>query len=84
MKLRFKSVSFDSSFKHLVADIDKAELQWGPFNYCSYKFRNIHRKTSESLFNKVAGVRPATLLKIKKDSTQVFPVKSVKFVRHLF
>ena len=32
---------------------------------CSWKFRKIHRKTPvpEAFFNKVAGLRPATLLK---------------------
>ena len=40
---------------------------------CSWKFRKIHRKTpvSESLFNKVAGLRPATLLK-KVSGTVAF------------
>ena len=39
---------------------------------CSKKFRKIHRKTpvSGSLFNKVEGLRPATLL--KKTLLQVF------------
>ena len=45
-------------------------------NRCSYKFRNIHRKTSvlESLFNKVSGLtalRPATLFK-RDINTGVF------------
>ena len=41
----------------------------------SYKFRKIHRKTPvpESLFNKVAGLRPATLLK-KRLWHRCFPV----------
>ena len=52
---------------------------------CSWKFHKIHRKTPvpETFFNKVAGLRPATLLKkrlwpeacnvIKKDTlVQVF------------
>ena len=32
---------------------------------CSWKFHKIHRKTPvpEAFFNKVAGLRPATLLK---------------------
>ena len=39
---------------------------------CSYKFRNFHRKTPvlESFLKKIAGLRPATLL--KKDSSKSF------------
>ena len=42
-------------------------------NRFCYKFRKIHRKTPvpESLFNKVAGLRPATLLQ-KDSGTAVF------------
>ena len=49
---------------------------------CSYKFRNIHRKTTvpESLFNTVAPLRPATLLK-KRLWHWCFPVNFAKFLR---
>ena len=53
-------------------------LQNQPFadvlqNRCFYKFCNIHRKTPvlESLFNKFAGLRPATLFK-RYSNTGVF------------
>ena len=49
---------------------------------CSHKFRKIHRKTKtpvrESLFNKVVGLRPATLLK-KRPWHRCFPVNFAKF-----
>ena len=49
---------------------------------CSYKFRKIHRKTPvpESLFNKVAALRPATLLK-KRLWHRYFPVNFVKSLK---
>ena len=52
---------------------------------CSWKFRKIHRKTPvpESLFNKVAGLRPATLLK-KRLWHRCFPVNFAKFLRTPF
>ena len=54
-------------------------------NRFSYKFRKIHRKTPvpESLFNKVAVLRPATLLK-KRLWYRCFPVNFVKFLRTRF
>ena len=52
---------------------------------CSLKFRKIHRKTPvpESLFNKVAGPIPATLLK-KRFRHRSFPVNFMKFLRTTF
>ena len=52
---------------------------------CSKKFREIPRKTPvpESLFNKVAGLRPATLLK-KRLWHRCFPGNFVKFLRTPF
>ena len=53
-------------------------------NKCSWKIRNIRRKTPvlESFFNKVADIRPATLL--KRDSyTGVFLLHLLHF-EHLF
>ena len=52
---------------------------------CSYKFRSIHRKAPvlESLFNKVAGVIPTTLLK-KRLQHRCFPVNIAKFLRTSF
>ena len=49
---------------------------------CSYKFHKIHRKTPvpEPLFNKVTGLRPATLLK-KRLRRRCFPVNFVKFIK---
>ena len=49
------------------------------------KFRKIHRKTPvpEPLFNKVAGLRPATLLK-KRLWHRCFPVNFAKFLRTPF
>ena len=49
------------------------------------EFRKIHRKTPvpESLFNKVAGLRPATLLK-KRLWHRCFPVNFAKFLRTPF
>ena len=51
---------------------------------CSFKFRKIHRKThvSESLFNKFADLRPATLLK-KDSGTGVFLRILRNFLKHL-
>ena len=59
--------------KHLFADV--------LYNRCSYKFRNIHRKTPvlESHFNKVAGLRPVILL--KRGQHRCFPVNIAKFAR---
>ena len=63
---------------------------------CSEKFRNIHRKTPvpESLFNKVAGLRPSTLLKkrpgaacnfIKKETlAQVFSCEFYELSKDTF
>ena len=57
-------------------------------NRCSYKFRNIHRKTSvlESLFNKFQALRPYGLqLYLKETSTQVFSCEYGKrFTNSLF
>ena len=52
---------------------------------CSQKFLKIHRKTpvSESLFNKVAGLTPATFFK-KRISRRCFPVNFAKFLRTPF
>ena len=52
---------------------------------CSQKFRKIHKKTTvpESLFNKVADPRPATLLK-KRLWHRCFPMNFVKFLRTPF
>ena len=49
------------------------------------KFCKIDRKTpvSESLFNKVVGLRPATLLK-KRHENRCFHVNSAKFLRVFF
>ena len=49
---------------------------------CSWKFRKIHRKTPvpESLFNKVVGLKPATLLK-KSLWHRCFSVNFAKFLR---
>ena len=52
---------------------------------CSWKFRKIHRKTPvpESLFNKVVGLKPATLLK-KSLWHRCFSVNFAKFLRTPF
>ena len=52
---------------------------------CSWKFHKIHRKTPvpETFFNKVAGLRPATLLK-KRLWHRCFPVNFAKFLRTIF
>ena len=49
---------------------------------CSWIFRKIYRKISvlESLFNKVVGLRLATLLK-KRLQQRCFPVNFAKFLR---
>ena len=54
-------------------------------NRCSYKFPDIHKKISvlESLFNKVAGFRPATLLK-KETPAQVFSYEYHKMFENIF
>ena len=48
---------------------------------CSYKFRNIRKKTPalETFFNKDAGLRPETLLK-KTLQQRCFPVKIGKIL----
>ena len=63
--------------KQLFADV----LQ----NRCLWKFPNIHRKShvSESLFNKVTALRPATLLK-KWLQHRCFPVNFATFLRTPF
>ena len=55
------------------------------FKIFSLKFRKFHRKTFvlESLFNKVAGLRPATLLK-RDSKTSVFLWNLRIFWEHLF
>ena len=52
---------------------------------CSQKFRKIHKKTPlpESLFNKVSGLRPATVLK-KRLWHRCFPVNFAKFLKTPF
>ena len=52
--------------------IHVSEAAAGVVKVCSYKFRNIHKKTLvlESLFNKVAGLQLCNF--IKKAPTQVF------------
>ena len=52
---------------------------------CSEQFHEIHRKTPvpESFFNKIADLRPATLLK-KKLWHSCFPVNFAKFLRTHF
>ena len=52
---------------------------------CSSKFHKIHRKTPvpETFFNRVVGLRPATLLK-KRFWYRCFPVNFVKFLRTIF
>ena len=54
-------------------------------NRCSKKFRNINRKkpTSESLFNKVAGLKAPNFIK-KSLQHKFFPVNIAKFLRTLF
>ena len=51
---------------------------------CSWKFHKIHRKTPvpEAFFNKVAGLRPATLLK-KRFGYRCFPANFVKEINRL-
>ena len=52
---------------------------------CSWKFHKIYRKTPvpETFLNKVAGLRPGTLLK-KRSWYRCFPVNFVKFLRTHF
>ena len=63
---------------------------------CSYKFRNIHRKTPvleslfnkvsylQALFNKVLGLQACNFIKGDSNTpTQVFPVNIGKFLRTL-
>ena len=52
---------------------------------CSYKFRKIHRKTPvpESLFNKVADLRPETLLK-KETLAQLFSCEFCKISNNTY
>ena len=49
------------------------------------KFRQVHRKTPvpESFFNKVAGLRPTTLLK-KRPRHKCFPLTFAKLLRRTF
>ena len=49
---------------------------------CSYKFRNIHRRTHllESLFNKVAGLQACNFIK-KRLQHKCFPMNILKFLR---
>ena len=47
---------------------------------CSLKFRKFHRKTLKFLFSKVAGLRPATLIK-KRLQHSCFPMEFAKFLR---
>ena len=52
---------------------------------CSQKFRKIHSKTPvpESLFDKVTGLRPATLFK-KKSLTQIFSFEFCEISKNTF
>ena len=52
---------------------------------CSWEFHKIHRKTPvlDTFFNKLAGLRPATLLK-KRLWYRCFPVNFVKFLQNTF
>ena len=53
-----------------------------PWKRCSWKFRNIHRKTPtlESLFNKVAALQACNFIK-KRLQHMCFPVNITKFLR---
>ena len=63
----------------------EAVVQTCSVKRCSEKFHKIHRKTPvpESLFNKAADLRLATLLK-KRLCHRFFPVNFVKFLRTPF
>ena len=61
------------------------KIQEQPFNRCSSKFRNIHRKgpVLESLFNNVAGIRTATLLK-RETATQALSCEYYEIFKNTF
>ena len=72
------------SYIHILDIIYNAFYKNQPFaevlqNRCSWKFRNILRKTAvlESIFNKVVGLRPVTFLK-KRLQHRCFPVNIAK------
>ena len=74
-------VNFARFLEHLFCITYEKHIQ----NRCSKKYRKIHGKTPmlESLFNKVAGLRPATLLK-KHFSTGVLLSILGNFYIHVF
>ena len=66
----------------MLITIDSEAATSGVLERCSLKCGKIHRKTPvpESLFHKVAGLKPATLL--KKTLWHIcFPVNFAKFTR---
>ena len=71
--------------KPCVKDLQKHSYRGVLLKKCFQKFHKSHRKTpvSESLFNKVPGLRPATLFK-KRIWHRCFTVNFVKFLRTPF
>ena len=69
----------------MLQDLQKQPPEVAFKERCSKKTHKISRKTHvlESLFNKVAGVRPAILLK-KRLWHRCFPVNFTKFLRTYF
>ena len=80
---------FESSWMNRIPCFHNNSQQRPPVVFCekrcSWKFRKTHRKTpvSESLFNTVAGLRPATLLK-KRFWHRYVPENFAKFLRTPF
>ena len=78
-----------SSIKYILQGPKQASQKQPPEGFCkkrcSQKFPKIHRKNlcQSLVFNKVAGPRPATLLK-KRLWHSCFPVNFAKFLRTPF
>ena len=83
-EMNFSSINFDKllkTFSFLTAE-SYIVTRVVPWKSCSWKFRNIHRKTPvmESLFNKVADLQSCNVAK-KRFQHTCFPVNIGKSFR---
>ena len=76
---------FPKNLHHICLAVQKQPFANFLQNWCSQKFRNIHRKTPvlESLFNKVAGLQVCNFIK-KRLQHRYFLLNIAKFLKTAF
>ena len=82
VRVKLRKINMESARKQRLYIIQKSPQEAFYRKSCSWKFRNIHTKTSvlESLFNKVAYLRACSFTK-KRLQGRCFPANIVKFLR---